>query len=53
MTTLIFSTLIILLAMGGLALGVMFGRAPVKGSCGGLACHGLECTGCRQKEDAP
>lgn len=53
MATLIFSFAIILLAGGGLAVGLAFGRPPVKGSCGGLACLGLgECEVCphRHKE---
>lgn len=41
---------IFLLAFGGLALGVMAGRAPIKGSCGGLSClKGLECGACSKK----
>lgn len=38
---------IFLLAFGGLAIGVMAGRAPIKGSCGGLNCiKGVECGVC-------
>ena len=39
---------VILLAVGGLAVGVALGRAPLKGSCGGLACGGA-CAGCPKK----
>lgn len=41
---------IFLLAFGGLALGVMAGRAPIKGSCGGLNClKNIECRACNKK----
>lgn len=35
------------LAVSAMALGVMAGRAPIKGSCGGLSCIGkLACEAC-------
>jgi hypothetical protein len=40
---------LVLMSVLGLALGVILGRAPLKGSCGGLACAtGLSCSGCRE-----
>ncbi len=38
MATIILSIAIFLLSVCGLAVGLFFGRAPIKGSCGGLAC---------------
>jgi len=36
-----------LCAFAGLGLGVLFGRAPIKGSCGGLSCMpGVDCIAC-------
>ncbi|MBB4052144.1 hypothetical protein GGR20_001787 [Devosia subaequoris] len=35
------------LAVSAMALGVMAGRAPIKGSCGGLSCIAkLDCEAC-------
>jgi len=52
--TTFFATLLLFgLAFGGLALGTMLGRQPIKGSCGGLnggACELCSGTGeCRRK----
>ncbi len=41
MATLIFSFLILLLVIAGMAVGVILGRAPIKGSCGGLGAVGV------------
>ncbi|MEQ5828280.1 (Na+)-NQR maturation NqrM [Sulfitobacter sp. NFXS29] len=36
-----------LCAFAGLGLGALFGRAPIKGSCGGLSCiPGADCAAC-------
>ncbi len=50
-TTLAFSFLIIVLAIAAMSIGVMAGRQPIKGSCGGLNNGGCElCSGnCREK----
>lgn len=47
---------VMLLAVGGLAIGVMLGRKPLAGSCGGIASLGIEkqcslCGGNPQKCD--
>lgn len=50
MATMVMSFLLILLAIAGLGLGVICGRKPLAGSCGGLACiRGAGCAGCRKK----
>lgn len=36
MTTLLLSLVLMLLAFAGLAIGVIMGRKPIQGSCGGL-----------------
>lgn len=50
-TTLVFSFFIIVLAITAMSVGVMAGRRPIKGSCGGLNSGGCElCSGsCRKK----
>lgn len=50
MATFILTFSILVLAIGGLALGVIAGRAPIKGSCGGLACvKGIDCGICKRR----
>ncbi|WP_127142966.1 (Na+)-NQR maturation NqrM [Pelagibacterium montanilacus] len=47
METVILTLVIVLLSVAGLALGVIFGREPIKGSCGGLAClKDVDCSIC-------
>ena len=58
METLLLTLGIVLLSVAGLAAGLFFGRPPIKGSCGGLACleDGAGCAACahrRQEEQAP
>lgn len=50
MATLLLSVIVSLLAIAGLAIGVIAGRAPIKGSCGGLSClKGANCGACTLK----
>jgi hypothetical protein len=53
LTTLFLSFVVVALAVTAMAVGVMAGRAPIKGSCGGLnggACELCSGTGkCRRK----
>lgn len=46
MTTVLLTMLVFLLAVSGLALGVVFNRRPLKGSCGG-------CMNCLCRKDRP
>lgn len=50
MATIILTFVILLLAIAGLGVGVIAGRSPIKGSCGGLACHrGISCGVCKAR----
>jgi len=42
MATLFISMLIVGLVMAGMAVGVMAGRQPIKGSCGGIGALGMD-----------
>ena len=42
MTTLLLAFGAMLIIIGGMAVGVMFGRAPIKGSCGGMSAVGID-----------
>ncbi len=43
---------VLLLVVAGMAVGVLMGREPIKGSCGGLNVQGLEgeCPFCGREE---
>lgn len=43
METVLLALVLILLSIGGLAVGMFFGRAPISGSCGGLNCSDCAC----------
>ena len=40
--TFVLALLVFLLIMAAMAVGVIFGRAPIKGSCGGLGAVGID-----------
>ena len=42
MTVFLFSVLVIALVIGGMAIGVILGRPPIKGSCGGMGALGID-----------
>jgi len=42
MTTLLLAFAAMLIILGGMAVGVMFGRQPIKGSCGGMSAVGID-----------
>jgi hypothetical protein len=54
--TVLLTVLVFALLFAAMAVGVLFGRAPIKGSCGGLGAVGIkeDCTFCgRPSEDCP
>ena len=53
MATFVFTLVIFLASIVGLATGVLLGRAPLRGSCGGIAClKGGGCATCETHRDA-
>ncbi|WP_192895613.1 hypothetical protein [Arsenicitalea aurantiaca] len=50
MQTVIVATFLALLAVFGLGLGVLLGRRPLEGSCGGIACGGA-CSACPNRKE--
>lgn len=48
MTLFLLSFIVIALALFGMAAGVLLGRAPIAGSCGGLGQLGLGCEVCEK-----
>jgi hypothetical protein len=52
MITFLLALAIVVAAVVGLSLGVLLGRAPIKGSCGGIACvPGTDCAACPMHSD--
>jgi len=52
--TLLLGFLVMLLAVLGLSLGVLLGRRPIQGSCGGVGSRCGACTStCRRHPDRP
>lgn len=50
MTTFLLALALVAVSLAGLAVGVIGGRRPISGSCGGLACvPGSECGACARQ----
>ncbi len=52
MTTVLMTLLMVLLAIGAMSVGLLLGRRPLRGSCGGLggrcACGARDASECRE-----
>lgn len=48
MQTILLALVLLVLSVGGLSLGILFGRKPIEGSCGGGAC-GNACSSCERR----
>ncbi|HUH38541.1 MAG TPA: (Na+)-NQR maturation NqrM [Spongiibacteraceae bacterium] len=42
MAVMLLTLVVMLLIVGGMAIGVLLGRTPIKGSCGGLGALGMK-----------
>lgn len=53
MTTMILALVVVALLMTGMAVGVLFGRKPIAGSCGGMSAIGMvgDCDICGGNKD--
>lgn len=49
MSTFLLTLIVVGVVIAAMAIGVMFGRKPIGGSCGGLGAVGLECEGACEK----
>lgn len=45
MSTFLLAMIVFAVVVAAMAIGVIFGRKPIAGSCGGLGAVGLECEG--------